>query len=172
MPWLGPLVCMLPFQIVCYRLICIAILNFVKIEKIIFMILTHLAFRNCLTTSRCIVISTICSVPRYIYTGDQNVWVFAIFISEMAFSIRTSHLVFQYFAILDKNILWDLVETTILEPKPVNIQNILVSSVKQPWLKMFLKPVWVGKIHGVEVYATHVVRIWWFSNKLFQLKRM
>ena len=25
--------------------------------------------------------------------------------------------------------------------------------------KMFLKPVWVGKIHGVEVYATHVVRI-------------
>ena len=124
---------MLPFQIVCYRLICIAILNFVKIEKIIFMILTHLAFRNCLTTSRCIVISTICSVPRYIYTGDQNVWVFAIFISEMAFSIRTSHLVFQYFAILDKNILWDLVETTILEPKPVNIQNILVSSVKQPW---------------------------------------
>ena len=24
-------------------------------------------------------------------------------------------------------------------------------------LKMFLKPVWVGKIHGVEVYATHVV---------------
>ena len=41
-------------------------------------------------------------------------------------------------------------------------------------LKMFLKPVWVGKIHGVEVYATHVVRIWWFSNKfsIFQLKRM
>ena len=39
---------------------------------------------------------------------------------------------------------------------------------------MFLKPVWVGKIHGVGVYATHVVRIWWFSNKfsLFQLKRM
>ena len=42
------------------------------------------------------------------------------------------------------------------------------------YLKMFLKPVWVGKIHGVEVYATHVVRIWWFSNKFstFQLKRM
>ena len=41
-------------------------------------------------------------------------------------------------------------------------------------IKMFLKPVWVGKIHGVEVYATHVVRIWWFSNKFstFQLKRM
>ena len=41
-------------------------------------------------------------------------------------------------------------------------------------LKMFLKPVWVGKIHGVEVYATNVVRIWWFSNKfsIFQLKRM
>ena len=41
-------------------------------------------------------------------------------------------------------------------------------------IKMFLKPVWVGKIHGVEVYATHVVRIWWFSNKfsIFQLKRM
>ena len=41
-------------------------------------------------------------------------------------------------------------------------------------VKMFLKPVWVGKIHGVEVYATHVVRIWWFSNKfsIFQLKRM
>ena len=43
-----------------------------------------------------------------------------------------------------------------------------------PEIKMFLKPVWVGKIHGVEVYATHVVRIWWFSNKfsIFQLKRM
>ena len=41
-------------------------------------------------------------------------------------------------------------------------------------VKIFLKPVWVGKIHGVEVYATHVVRIWWFSNKfsIFQLKRM
>ena len=41
-------------------------------------------------------------------------------------------------------------------------------------IKMFLKPVWVGKIHRVEVYATHVVRIWWFSNKfsIFQLKRM
>ena len=41
-------------------------------------------------------------------------------------------------------------------------------------IKMFLKPVWVGKIHGVEVNATHVVRIWWFSNKfsIFQLKRM
>ena len=41
-----------------------------------------------------------------------------------------------------------------------------------PSLKMFLKPVWVGKIHGVEVYATYVVRIWWFSNKfsIFQLK--
>ena len=41
-------------------------------------------------------------------------------------------------------------------------------------VKMFLKPVWVGKIHGVEVYATYVVRIWWFSNKfsIFQLKRM
>ena len=39
---------------------------------------------------------------------------------------------------------------------------------------MILKPVWVGKMHGVEVYATHVVRIWWFSNKfsIFQLKRM
>ena len=39
-------------------------------------------------------------------------------------------------------------------------------------VKMFSKPVWVGKIHGVEVYATHVVRIWWFSNKfsIFQLK--
>ena len=46
--------------------------------------------------------------------------------------------------------------------------------LKDQWLKMFLKPVWVGKIHGVEVYATHVVRIWWFSNKfsIFQLKRM
>ena len=45
---------------------------------------------------------------------------------------------------------------------------------KQHKLKMFLKPVWVGKIHGVEVYAKHVVRIWWFSNKfsIFQLKRM
>ena len=44
----------------------------------------------------------------------------------------------------------------------------------QEKVKMFLKPVWVGKIHGVEVYATHVVRIWWFSNKfsIFQLKRM
>ena len=42
------------------------------------------------------------------------------------------------------------------------------------YVKMFLKPVWVGKIHGVEDYATHVVRIWWFSNKfsIFQLKRM
>ena len=41
-------------------------------------------------------------------------------------------------------------------------------------LKMFLKPVWEGKIHGVGVYATHSVRIWWFRNKvsLFQLKRM
>ena len=26
-------------------------------------------------------------------------------------------------------------------------------------LKIFLKHVWVGKIHGVEVFATHVVRI-------------
>ena len=41
-------------------------------------------------------------------------------------------------------------------------------------LKMFLKLVWVGKIHGVEIYATHFVRIWWFRNKfsIFQLKRM
>ena len=41
-------------------------------------------------------------------------------------------------------------------------------------VKMFLKPVWVGKIHGVGVYATHSVRIWWFRNNfsLFQLKRM
>ena len=41
-------------------------------------------------------------------------------------------------------------------------------------VKIFLKPVWVGKIHGVGVYATHSVRIWWFRNKfsLFQLKRM
>ena len=33
-----------------------------------------------------------------------------------------------------------------------------------------LKLVWVGKIHGVGVYATHSVRIWWFRNKfsLFQ----
>ena len=38
-------------------------------------------------------------------------------------------------------------------------------------MKMFLKPVWVGKIYGVGVYATHSVRIWWFRNKfsLFQL---
>ena len=34
------------------------------------------------------------------------------------------------------------------------------SSHIQLLIKMFLKPVWVGKIHGVEVYATHVVRIW------------
>ena len=53
------------------------------------LLLTHLALRNCLTTSRCMVISTICSLPRYIYTGDQNVWVFDIFSSEMAVSIRT-----------------------------------------------------------------------------------
>ena len=41
-------------------------------------------------------------------------------------------------------------------------------------VKIFLKPAWVGKIHGVGVYATHSVRIWWFRNKfsLFQLKRM
>ena len=39
-------------------------------------------------------------------------------------------------------------------------------------LKMFLKPLWVGKIHGLGFYATHSVRIWWFRNKfsLFQLK--
>ena len=39
---------------------------------------------------------------------------------------------------------------------------------------MFLKPVWVGKIHGVGVYATHSVRMRWFRNKfsLFQFKRM
>ena len=39
---------------------------------------------------------------------------------------------------------------------------------------MFLKLVWVGKIRGVGVYATHSVRIWWFRNKfsLFQLKKM
>ena len=24
-----------------------------------------------------------------------------------------------------------------------------------PFVKLFLKPVWVGKIHGVGVYATH-----------------
>ena len=30
---------------------------------------------------------------------------------------------------------------------------------------MFLKPVWVGKIHGVGVYATHSVRIWWLRVK-------
>ena len=43
-----------------------------------------------------------------------------------------------------------------------------------PSVKMFLKPVWVGKIHGVGVYATHVVRIRWFSNKfsIFLLKMM
>ena len=29
-----------------------------------------------------------------------------------------------------------------------------------PPLKMLLKPVWVGKIHVVGVYATHSVRIW------------
>ena len=52
---------------------------------------------------------------------------------------------------------------------PIKTSKIIV-----PNLKMFLKPVWEGKIHGVEVYATHVVRIWWFSNKfsIFQLKRM
>ena len=39
---------------------------------------------------------------------------------------------------------------------------------------MFLKPVWVGKIHGVGVYATHSVRIWWFRKifSLFQLKEV
>ena len=73
---------------------------------------------------------------------------------------------------------------------PINLEAISVQkSLKMPlwnfwtlfdcngfqgFIKMFLKPVWVGKIHGVEVYATHVVRIWWFSNKfsIFQLKRM
>ena len=44
----------------------------------------------------------------------------------------------------------------LLAPKITKCGNLL---------KMFLKPVWVGKIHGVEVYATNVVRIWWFSNK-------
>ena len=62
----------------------------------------------------------------------------------------------------------DLVKicTTALFRRPRNF--------KGGGVKMFLKPVWVGKIHGVEVYATHVVRIWWFSNKfsIFQLKRM
>ena len=53
-------------------------------------------------------------------------------------------------------------------------KTLLKAQPKYLVLKMFLKPVWVGKIHGVEVYATHVVRIWWFSNKfsIFQLKRM
>ena len=41
----------------------------------------------------------------------------------------------------------------------------ILMNLKLDIVKMFLKPVWVGKIHGVEVYATHVVRIWWFSNK-------
>ena len=36
-------------------------------------------------------------------------------------------------------------------------------------LQMFLKPVWVGKVHGVGVYATHSVRIWWFI-KIFTHK--
>ena len=51
---------------------------------------------------------------------------------------------------------------------------ILVLDINHCEVKMFLKPVWVGKIHGVGVYATHSVRIWWFRNKfsLFQLKRM
>ena len=37
-----------------------------------------------------------------------------------------------------------------------------------------LKLVWVGKIHGVGVYATHSVRIWWLRNKFssFQLKEV
>ena len=41
-------------------------------------------------------------------------------------------------------------------------------------LKDVFKTVWVGKINGVGVYATHFVKIWWFRNKfsLFQLKRM
>ena len=39
----------------------------------------------------------------------------------------------------------------------------VVRTILKMFLKpVFLKPVWVGKIHGVEVYATHVVRIWWF----------
>ena len=55
-----------------------------------------------------------------------------------------------------------------------NLWEICQGYEMPPSVKMFLKPVWVGKIHGVEVYATHVVRIWWFSNKfsIFQLKRM
>ena len=59
------------------------------------------------------------------------------------------------------------------EKIPYQIGEVFVS-MTQVNIKMFLKPVWVGKIHGVEVYATHVVRIWWFSNKFstFQLKRM
>ena len=53
-------------------------------------------------------------------------------------------------------------------------QKSFIPNAMPSAIKMFLKPVWVGKIHGVEVYATHVVRIWWFSNKfsIFQLKRM
>ena len=35
-------------------------------------------------------------------------------------------------------------------------------------VKMFLKPVRVGKIHGVGVYATHSVRIWCFRNTGFE----
>ena len=62
-----------------------------------------------------------------------------------------------------------------MDKEPTVTKWVLRNWPKIPqMLKMFLKPVWVGKIHGVEVYATHVVRIWWFSNKfsIFQLKRM
>ena len=54
------------------------------------------------------------------------------------------------------------------------LKNACEYGTRAKALKMFLKPVWVGKIHGVRVYATHSVRIWWFRNKfsLFQLKRM
>ena len=46
--------------------------------------------------------------------------------------------------------------------------NILKSDVENQnfplFVKMFLKPLWVGKIYGAGVYATHSVRIWWFRN--------
>ena len=72
------------------RLICTALLNFVKIEEFIFMILSHLAFRNYLTTSRCMVISTIYVVYLDTYTLETKMSGSLLFLAlKWPFFIRT-----------------------------------------------------------------------------------
>ena len=78
------------------RLICIVLLKLLKIDEFIFMILTHLAFRNCLTTSRCMVISTIYVVYLDTYTLETKMSGSLLFLAlKWPFLWEPCHLIFQ-----------------------------------------------------------------------------